>query len=65
MAKDWKSKSDEELANEANSGMAGQGAVVEMSRRMRDSNNRLGSVVKTAIVAVAINVVTAIILRLV
>lgn len=38
MAKQWADKTDEELAQEADLGLSGQGAVVEMTRRLRDSN---------------------------
>lgn len=37
MEKPWKDWVDEELANEAQKGLTGQGAQVEMMRRLRDA----------------------------
>jgi len=34
---DWSKASDDELAQEAQAGLRGQGAPVEMSRRLRDA----------------------------
>jgi hypothetical protein len=39
--KAWKELTDTELADEAQHGLRGQGAGVEMMRRLKDSNNRL------------------------
>jgi hypothetical protein len=39
--KPWNEWADAELADEAQQGLRGQGAVVEMMRRLKDSNNRL------------------------
>jgi hypothetical protein len=37
MADQWQRKEDDELIREAQIGLSGQGAVVEMMRRLRDS----------------------------
>ena len=37
MANDWHTRTDEELAKEAQTGLSGQGAIVEMMRRLRDA----------------------------
>ena len=37
----WKSRTDDELADNAQSGLQGQGAVVEAMRRLRESNEKL------------------------
>ena len=37
MTNDWHKWTDEELAREAQEGLRGQGAVVEMMRRLRDA----------------------------
>lgn len=37
----WKDWRDDELADEAQTGVRGQGAVVEALRRLRESTNRL------------------------
>jgi predicted transcriptional regulator len=39
--KSWKDWTDAELTDEAQQGLRGQGAAVEMARRLKDSNNRL------------------------
>jgi hypothetical protein len=39
--KPWKEWNDAELVDEAQQGLRGQGAAVEMTRRLKDSNNRL------------------------
>jgi hypothetical protein len=39
--KPWKEWTDTELADEAQQGVRGQGAVIEMMRRLRDSNKGL------------------------
>lgn len=36
MAKPWKDRTDEELADEAQVGFRGQGAIVEIARRLRE-----------------------------
>lgn len=74
MSEDWANKSDEELATEANRGLSGQGAIVEMTRRLRDSNlatekatTRLTAVVdgaKKVLIGVIITVIGAVVLRL-
>ena len=38
---DFKKMSDDELSQAADNGLRGSGAVVEMQRRLRDSNTRL------------------------
>jgi hypothetical protein len=38
MGKEWKDWTDEELANEAQAGVRGQGALVEAMRRLRDGS---------------------------
>ncbi len=64
MTNDWHTRSDEELAKEANTGMGGQGAVVEMVRRLRvaiveqqRSANRLTWVILFLTVVLAFEVV--------
>ena len=37
MPKEWKDRTDDELTNEAQTGLRGQGATVEMMRRLRDA----------------------------
>ena len=44
MTSEWESMSDKDLANEAQAGGRGQGAVVEAMCRLRYSTNRLGYV---------------------
>lgn len=73
MAEDWTNKSDEDLAEEANHGLRGQGAIVEMTRRLRDSNlaaekatTRLTAVIvgaKKVLIGVIIMVVGTLLLR--
>jgi hypothetical protein len=41
---EWKNLKDSELADEAQLGLRGQGAVVEMMRRLKDSTNFLSYV---------------------
>ena len=41
MTEDWESKSDQELVRGAQTGLAGQGDVAEMSRRLKDSTKKL------------------------
>ena len=74
MAEQWANKTDEELAQEANRGLSGQGAVVEMTRRLRDSNlaakeatTRLTAVIDSAkkvLIGVIIMVIGTLLLRL-
>ena len=74
MAEDWADKTDQELAEEANRGLSGQGAVVEMTRRLRDSNlaaekatTRLTAVIDSAkkvLIGVIIMVIGTLLLRL-
>ncbi len=54
---DWKSKDDVTLIDEAQRGLAGQGAVTEMTRRLRVSTTRLALVnlaLTTVLVVVAV-----------
>ncbi len=37
MSKDWQQMSDDDLVNEADTGLRGQGAPVEMMRRLRNA----------------------------
>jgi hypothetical protein len=37
----WANRPDTDLADEAQAGLHGQGALVEMMRRLKDSNTRL------------------------
>ncbi len=37
MVNEWQKKTDDELVDEAQTGLRGQGAAVEMTRRLRDS----------------------------
>ena len=70
----WENKTDNELADEANAGLRGQGALVEMSRRLRESNlaaknatTRLTAVVastKKIVIGVIIMVIGTVVLRL-
>jgi hypothetical protein len=56
--KPWKEWSDTELADEAQQGVRGQGAVIEMMRRLRDSNKGLTYAnVALALVALALTAV--------
>ena len=74
MVEDWTNKSDDDLAEEANLGLRGQGAIVEMIRRLRDSilaaekaTTRLTAVVASAkkvLIGVIIMVVGTLLLRL-
>lgn len=41
---EWRDKKDSELVDEAQRGLGGQGAVVEMMRRLKDTNNFLSYV---------------------
>jgi hypothetical protein len=41
MTEPWESRTDDELADNAQSGLQGQGAVVEAMRRLRGSNEKL------------------------
>ena len=56
----WKSRTDDELADNAQSGLQGQGAMVEAMRRLRESNEKLTRLlIGLTVVLVVLTVVLA------
>lgn len=59
---EWSAKKDEELVGAADAGLRGQGALVEMLRRLNNSTTRLSRVnIFLSIVVIALAVIQIVI----